>query len=373
MTAEVHPIVGTWSLRSFTERDIKTDAISFPMGSSPRAAVVYTADGHVATIFTATGRRAPAEPRASEAEAAQLYRSMVAFAGRYEIHDNELIYHPEISWNEAWNGTRQVRYFEMSDGLLRIRSAPAASTLLNALTDMNMPWSGVMSTSKRRSLLGLGMAGGLILAAPVASVLARETKKPGADEAAAPPEQLMRGHAILARVLLIYENGLRRAGQGEDIDPAVFTRAAEITKRFIHDHQEKVEEELVFAQFKKAGRMVELVGVLTSQHAAGAKVTDKILAAAPQARNKEPREAMARDVQALVAMYRPHMAREATDVFPTLRHLVTADEYAEIADEMMKRERQAVGADGFEKVAKQVAEVEQVIGIQDIGVFTPKS
>ena len=226
------------------------------------------------------------------------------------------------------------------------------------------------SISNRRGLLGLGMASGLILAAPV---FARETKKLGADEAAAPPEQLMRGHAILARVLLIYENGLRRAGQGEDIDPAVFTRAAEIAKRFIHDHQEKVEEELVFAQFRKAGRMVELVGVLISQHAAGAKVTDKILAAAPQARNKEPREAMARDVQALVAMYRPHMAREATDVFPTLRQLVTADEYAEIADEMMKRERQAVGADGFEKVAKQVAEVEKVIGIQDIGVFTPKS
>jgi len=114
--------------------------------------------------------------------------------------------------------------------------------------------------------------------------------------------------------------------QGEDIDPAVFTRAAEIAKRFIHDHQEKVEEELVFAQFKKAGRMVEIVGVLTSQHAAGAKLTDKILAAAPQARNKEPREAMGRDVQALCAMYRPHMAREATDVFPALRHLVTADE-----------------------------------------------
>jgi hemerythrin-like domain-containing protein len=231
------------------------------------------------------------------------------------------------------------------------------------------------NTSNRRGLLGLGMAGGLILAAPVAftEAFGRDTKKPGADEAAPPPEQLMRGHAILARVLLIYENGLRRAGQGEDIDPAVFTRAAEITKRFIHDHQEKMEEELVFAQFKKAGRMVELVGVLASQHAAGAKVTDKILAAAPQARNKEPREAMGRDVQALIAMYRPHMAREATDVFPTLRHLVTADEYGEIADEMVKRERQVVGADGFEKVAKQVAEVEQVIGIQDIGVFTPKS
>ena len=82
---------------------------------------------------------------------------------------------------------------------------------------------------------------------------------------------------------------------------------------------------------------------------------------------------MGRDVQALIAMYRPHMAREATDVFPTLRHLVTADEYAGIADEMKKRERQAFGADGFEKIAKKVAEVEKVIGIQDIGVFTPKS
>jgi hemerythrin-like domain-containing protein len=231
----------------------------------------------------------------------------------------------------------------------------------------------MMNTSGRRSLLGLGMAGGLILAAPVAPVFARDTKKTGAEEAVLPPEHLMRGHAILARVLLVYESGLRRAGQGEDIDPAVFSRAAEIAKAFIHDHQEKLEEELVFAQFKKAGRMVELVGVLANQHAAGAKLTEKILAAAPQARNKEPREAMGRDVQALIAMYRPHMAREATDLFPTLRQLVTADEYAEMGEEMAKRERQVLGADGFEKVAKQVAEVEKVIGIQDIGVFTPKS
>jgi hypothetical protein len=188
-----------------------------------------------------------------------------------------------------------------------------------------------------------------------------------------PPEQLMRGHAILARVLLIYEAGIRRMGQGEDIDPAVYSQAAEITKAFIHDHQEKMEEELVFTRFKTGGRMVELVGVLANQHQAGRKLTERILAAAPQARNRESREAMGRDIQALIAMYRPHMAREATDLFPTLRHLVTADEYADMADDMEKRERQAFGADGFEKTVKKVAEVEKVIGIEDIDVFTPKS
>jgi hemerythrin-like domain-containing protein len=228
--------------------------------------------------------------------------------------------------------------------------------------------------TSRRALLRAGTASGLVTAAGLAlPVHARESKKPGAEEAVLPPEHLMRGHAILARVLLIYEGGMRRMGQGEDIDPAVFSQAAEIARGFIHDHQEKMEEELVFTRFKTGGRMVELVGVLANQHQAGRKLTERILAAAPQARNREPREAMGRDVQALIAMYRPHMAREATDLFPALRHLVTADEYTDMADEMEKRERQAFGADGFEKTAKKVAEIETVIGLHDLNVFTPKS
>ncbi len=44
-----------------------------------------------------------------------------------------------------------------------------------------------------------------------------------------------------------------------------------------------------------------------------------------------------------------------------------------MAEEMEKRERQAFGADGFEKIAKKVAEIETVIGIDDLDVFTPKS
>jgi hypothetical protein len=228
--------------------------------------------------------------------------------------------------------------------------------------------------TSRRGLLHVGALSGVVAASGLAlPVLARDTKKTGAEETVLPPEHLMRGHAILARVLLIYEGGMRRMGQGEDIDPAIYSQAAEITKAFIHDHQEKMEEELVFTRFKTGGRMVELVGVLANQHQAGSKLTERILAAAPQARNREPREAMGRDIQALIAMYRPHMAREATDLFPALRHLVTADEYADMADEMDKRERQAFGADGFEKTAKKVADVEKVIGIEDIGVFTPKS
>ena len=106
-------------------------------------------------------------------------------------------------------------------------------------------------TATRRALLPLGAAFGLVLATPV---IARETKKKGEDEAISPPEDLMREHAILDRVLLIYEAGIRRMGQGEDIDPAVFTQSATIVRDFIHDYHEKSEEELIFPRFKTAGR-----------------------------------------------------------------------------------------------------------------------
>jgi len=223
--------------------------------------------------------------------------------------------------------------------------------------------------SGRRRLLQLGTAGGLILATPV---FARDAKKK-ADETISPPEDLMREHAVLDRIMLIYESGLRRANQGEDIDPAVFVQSATLVRDFVHDYHEKSEEELVFARFKKGGRMIELVNVLIAQHGAGRKLTERILAAAPQARSREPREAMGRDVQAFITMYRPHTAREDTDIFPTLRQLVNGQEYDEISEELEKRERQAFGADGFEKIAKKVAEVEKVIGINDLEVFTPKS
>jgi hypothetical protein len=113
------------------------------MGEKPRALVIYTSDGHVATIFTGAERTAPATPRPTDGEASQLYRSMVAFAGRYELEGDSLAYYPEVSWNETWNGTKQMRLVEMSDDQLHVKSVPAVSTLTGATTVMTMAWERV--------------------------------------------------------------------------------------------------------------------------------------------------------------------------------------------------------------------------------------
>jgi len=38
---------------------------------------------------------------------------MVTYTGKYRTEGNKVIQNPEVSWNQAWNGTEQTRLFEI--------------------------------------------------------------------------------------------------------------------------------------------------------------------------------------------------------------------------------------------------------------------
>ena len=76
-------------------------------------------------------------------------------------------------------------------------------------------------------------------------------------------------------------------------------------------------------------------------------------------------------MQSFIAMYRPHAAREDTDLFPKLHELVSEHEYDAMAEDFEKKERQLFGEDGFEKMVDRVAKLEEAIGIHDLNQFTP--
>jgi len=214
--------------------------------------------------------------------------------------------------------------------------------------------------------------------APALPVLADERGKglgtTAESEAPVPPtEDLMREHGVLRRILLIYEAGSRRLSQGEDMESSVFVQAAETMRDFIHDHHEKLEEEHLFPHFKKAGRMVPLVDVLIEQHAAGRKLTENILQIAPTARTDSGRrKTMIDAMQASIVLYQPHAAREDTDIFPTVRSLVTPSEFDGLGETFEKEEKSRFGADGFEKMVKTVNGIEKRIGTDDLSKYTPK-
>ena len=230
--------------------------------------------------------------------------------------------------------------------------------------------------NSRRHLL-VGAAGSLLLSASAFADSRRQAtpkKKTAESIPVTATEDLMREHGVLQRILLVYEAGSRRISQGEDIDPVVFSQAAETMRDFIHDYHEKSEEEHVFPRFKKAGRMVELVDVLMVQHTAGRKLTERILQAAEASRgNKEQRTAMTDAMQATITLYRPHAAREDTNIFPTLRSLMTPNEFEELGETLEKAEVAKFGSDGFEKMAKRVEQIEKRIGTDDLAQVTPKN
>jgi hemerythrin-like domain-containing protein len=193
------------------------------------------------------------------------------------------------------------------------------------------------------------------------------------DEEVTPPEDLMREHGVLDRVLLLYEAGIRKFSSNEDFDPALITQSAEIIRDFINNYHERSEEEHVFPRFKNAGKMTDLVDTLLRQHEAGRKVTETILRLAPASRsNAEDRKQLVGSIQSFITMYRPHAAREDTDLFPKLKDVVSSSEYDAMAEEFERKEHELFGEDGFEKMAARVARLEQQMGIHDLNQFTPR-
>jgi hemerythrin-like domain-containing protein len=217
----------------------------------------------------------------------------------------------------------------------------------------------------RRRFLRFAALGGVV------SLAARGAKR---EPEILPAEDLMREHGVLKRVLLIYDEAIRRLTEGEDLPPAVIRDSAKIIRNFIEDYHEKLEEDFLFPRFKDAGHLADLAQVLLEQHLAGRKLTDLTLQLATEQalRNADERRRLADSLRTFIHMYHPHEAREDTVLFPAFRKLVSAHEYAALGEDFEKRERELFGQDGFEAMVEKVAVIEKKLGLYDLAQFTPK-
>jgi hemerythrin-like domain-containing protein len=188
-----------------------------------------------------------------------------------------------------------------------------------------------------------------------------------------PPEDLMREHGLLNRILLIYEAAMRRFAGNESFDAAVIAQAAQVVRDFVEDYHERNEEQQLFPRFRKAGQLVDLVDVLYQQHQAGRRLTENILKLAPRSGAPgDDRQSLIESMRLFIAMYRPHEAREDTVLFPKFRSVVSVDEFEAIAEDFEKDEHRKFGEDGFEKMVDRVAGLERALGIYDLAKFTPQ-
>jgi hemerythrin-like domain-containing protein len=234
--------------------------------------------------------------------------------------------------------------------------------------------------SRRQFLLaGTATGTGLVITGFAGSSKAAEAAAPAETETQtpqdiSPPEDLMREHGVLNRILLIYEEGLLRLHGQKNPEPATLAGAAKIIRTFIEDYHEKLEEDHLFPRFEKAGKHVDLVKVLREQHQVGRRLTDEIVRLATPAavRDAQGSKKLSQSLEQFIRMYRPHESREDTILFPAIRSLMTAKEFDEMGDRFEDKEHQLFGEHGFEDIVAQVAEYEKTLGIYDLGQFTAK-
>jgi hemerythrin-like domain-containing protein len=229
----------------------------------------------------------------------------------------------------------------------------------------------------RRRFLAASAALGISTIVSSGNVLRDETakdKKSDEEEGISAPEDLMREHGVLNRILLIYEEGLRRLQAKQDVPPEVFHKPAALVRSFVEDYHEKLEETFIFPAFEKRNKLVELVTVLRQQHAAGRKVTDVVLqnAIGEQFHKADSRKRVIQSCGAFIRMYRPHETREDTVLFPALYKMIGAKEVKNLGEQFEEKEHKLFGEDGFEKAVDEVASIEKQLGIYDLASFTPK-
>ena len=129
--AHAADVVGTWHLQSWVEEETETKIVHNVFGEHPSGLITFTADGHVAVIFSNPDRKPSASPKANDTEAAELYRTMVAYSGTYTLDGDKLTNKIEVSWNQAWNGTSQVRFVQIKDDRLTVKTQAFVSPFLN--------------------------------------------------------------------------------------------------------------------------------------------------------------------------------------------------------------------------------------------------
>jgi hypothetical protein len=127
--AEQNAVVGSWRMVSY-QRVLDNGAPQNGLGEHPKGVVIFTAEGRVVLFTTADGRKAAT----SDAERAELWKSMVAYTGKYRVEGDDLITSVDVSWNEEWNGTEQRRHFTIEGDKLIFTTSPAPSPIFPGKT-----------------------------------------------------------------------------------------------------------------------------------------------------------------------------------------------------------------------------------------------
>jgi Lipocalin-like domain len=118
LAADSARLVGVWKLFSYqTEfQDGRPKRALF--GEHPSGYLILTKEGRQMAIIEGEKRKPPS----SDADRADLLRTLIAYSGKYHVEGSKFITAVDAAWNPAWDGTDQVRSYEIAGDRLTVTS-----------------------------------------------------------------------------------------------------------------------------------------------------------------------------------------------------------------------------------------------------------
>jgi hypothetical protein len=118
-------LYGTWRLVSYTQEILSTGERIDVFGKAPRGFLHYSRDGRMYAILVKAERPKPIDlTKMKDEERVELFKTMVAYGGTFTFDGKTVTHHVDISWNENWTGTAQIRNIRLDGRKLYISTNP---------------------------------------------------------------------------------------------------------------------------------------------------------------------------------------------------------------------------------------------------------
>jgi hypothetical protein len=131
-------LVGTYKLLD-TKLTLLDTGQTIPKNDS--GYIMYGRDGRMMAMIRREVRPKPATiDKATDQECLELFRSMIAYGGTYTFDGMTVEHHIDISLNETWTGTTQIRDVKRDGSNLILSTRPAPSPFDGKMVSATLSW-----------------------------------------------------------------------------------------------------------------------------------------------------------------------------------------------------------------------------------------
>ena len=125
--AASNPLIGTWRLISWENKSVEDGQISYPLGKDAAGYIMYNQDGYMFVAIMSPYRLKFAGGdllSGTPEEEAQAEETFLSYCGRYELQEDAVIHHIELSLFPNWVGADQERLMELKGNRLTLSTHP---------------------------------------------------------------------------------------------------------------------------------------------------------------------------------------------------------------------------------------------------------